>query len=84
MLPIKNEYIENSHELLKDVSSKIIAHNIVKDGDVVVMTGSSQYSPGVTNMLQAHTVGGSFSKGGKSVAKIRIDKKTGHIYKKVT
>ena len=84
VLPIKNEYIENSHELLKDVSSKIIAHNIVKDGDVVVMTGSSQYSPGVTNMLQAHTVGGSFSKGGKSVAKIRIDKKTGHIYKKVT
>ena len=84
ILPIKNEYIENSHELLNDVSSKIIAHNIVEDGDIVVMTGSSQYSPGVTNMLQAHVVGGSFSKGGKSVAKIKIDERTGHIYKKAT
>ena len=82
ILPIKNEYIENSHELLNDVASKIIEHEIVKDGDLVVMTGSSQYSPGVTNMLQAHIVGSAIPQGKERRAKIRIDERTGHIYKR--
>jgi pyruvate kinase len=35
----------------------------VKDGDIVVMTGSSQSYSGVTNMIQAHIVGNILLKG---------------------
>ena len=63
IMPIKNEYIENPDELLQDVTRKVAEHSIVKDGDIVVMTGSSQSSTGVTNMLQAHIVGNILLKG---------------------
>jgi len=61
--PIKNDYIENPLELFEDVANKIAVHSFVKDGDVVVVTGSSQSSAGVTNMLQAHIVGNILLKG---------------------
>ena len=60
---LKNEFIENSQELLNDVAEKVANHSIVKDGDIVVITGSSQSYAGVTNMLQAHIVGNILLKG---------------------
>jgi len=61
--PVKNEFIENPLELFDSVASRIAEHSLVKDGDIVVITGSSQSSSGATNMLQAHIVGNILLKG---------------------
>jgi len=61
--PVKNDYIENPLELFNDVANKIAEHSFVKDGDLVVITGSSQASSGATNMLQAHIIGNILLKG---------------------
>jgi len=55
--PFLNEYIENTHELFIDVVNKVVQYNLVKNGDIVIVTGSSQLSSGATNTLQAHVVG---------------------------
>ncbi|MCL2437421.1 MAG: pyruvate kinase, partial [Clostridiales bacterium] len=55
--PVKNEYIEDALDLFDDVAQKIAELNLVKDGDLVVITGSSHFSAGVTNMLQVHIIG---------------------------
>jgi len=57
VVPIKNRFIANSIALFDNVVYKVVKHTFVKDGDVVVITGSSPSSPGVTNMLQAYTIG---------------------------
>ncbi|KAI4453463.1 pyruvate kinase [Holotrichia oblita] len=54
--PIKNTFIENSHELFNDVISKSVASGYVKSGDLVVVTGSTQHSTGMTNTLQVHII----------------------------
>jgi len=55
--PLTNSFIENIQELFNDIIKKILNKNLVKDGDIIVMTGSTQQSTGVTNMLQVHIVG---------------------------
>jgi len=55
--PLLNEYEENTHTLFDEVVHKVAEYNFVNDGDVIVVTGSSQSSSGTTNMLQAHIVG---------------------------
>jgi pyruvate kinase len=61
--PLQNDFIENTHELFSDVVGKIAEHTFVKDGDIVVITGSSQSSSGATNLLQAHIIGNVLLKG---------------------
>jgi len=55
--PIKNNYIENTQDLIHDAINKISERGYVKDGDIVVITGSTQSLRGATNMLQVHTIG---------------------------
>jgi len=55
--PIQNKFIENNLDLIEDVIKKITAQTFVSNGDIVIITGSSQASSGATNMLQAHIIG---------------------------
>jgi len=55
--PLLNEFIENIHELFNDVVHKVAEYNYVSNGDIIVVTGSTQYSSGTTNTLQAYIVG---------------------------
>jgi pyruvate kinase len=55
--PCRNEYIENTHDLFNDVVNKVAENNYAANGDIVIVTGSTQNSAGTTNSLQAHIVG---------------------------
>ena len=61
--PIMNEYIENAQDLISDALNKILDNNLVNEGEIVVVTGSTQHSAGATNTLQAHIVGNILLKG---------------------
>ena len=61
--PLINEYIENTHELFNDVVKKVGEHKYANNGDIIVVTGSTQYSSGTTNTLQAYIVGNILLKG---------------------
>lgn len=63
IIPLMNNFIENTHDLFDDVIDKIMERGFVKDGDLVVITGSTQYSSGATNTLQVHIVGNILLKG---------------------
>jgi len=58
-----NEYVENDHELFSVIPAKILDKGLVKEGDIVVITGSTQRSAGVTNTLQVYVVGDILLKG---------------------
>ncbi|MCL2772513.1 MAG: pyruvate kinase [Oscillospiraceae bacterium] len=55
--PLLNNFIENERALFTDAVNKIVGHGFVKNGDVIVMTGSTQDSTGSTNTLRVHIVG---------------------------
>jgi len=61
--PIMSDYVENTQDLFTDALTRIMEHNLVKDGDIVVITGSTKNSAGSTNSLQAHIVGNILLKG---------------------
>ena len=61
--PLMNNYIENAQELFNNVINQIEKETFVKNGDIVVITGSTQRSTGATNTLQAHIVGNILLKG---------------------
>lgn len=61
--PIMNDYVENSQDLFSQVLNIVMEKQFVKDGDIVVITGSTQSSSGATNSLQAHIVGNILLKG---------------------
>ncbi|MCL1808561.1 MAG: pyruvate kinase [Clostridiales bacterium] len=61
--PMMNAYIENTHELFNDVVKKTAERSFVKNGDIVLVTGSTQYFAGTTNSLQVHIVGNILLKG---------------------
>jgi pyruvate kinase len=61
--PLMNEYAENPADLFASVLHKITEHNFAKDGDIVVITGSTQHSAGSTNSIEAHIVGNILLKG---------------------
>ena len=58
-----NDYLENAQELFNDVAEKIAAKGFASDGDMIVITGSTQRSSGSTNALQVHLVGDILLKG---------------------
>ena len=55
--PVMNDYLENKDDLIGAVLNQISERGIVADGEIVVITGSTQNSAGATNTLQAHIVG---------------------------
>jgi len=63
IIPMMNDYLENAQELFNDVAEKIAAKGLVRDGDIIVITGSTQRSSGATNALQVHLVGDILLKG---------------------
>ena len=63
VIPMMNDYVENAHELFGELPGKILEKGLVKEGDVIVMTGSTQRSAGATNTLQVHVAGDILIKG---------------------
>jgi len=63
VMPIMNEYVENPNELFNDVAAKILERGLVKEGDIIVITGSTQRSSGTTNAMQVHIIGDILLKG---------------------
>jgi pyruvate kinase len=61
--PIMNEFLESANDLFDDALNRIMEHKFVKDGDIVVITGSTLHSAGSTNSLQVHIVGNILLKG---------------------
>ena len=61
--PIRNEYMENAQDLFVDALNRILEHKLVNEGEIVIMTGSTQHSAGATNTLQAHIAGNILLKG---------------------
>jgi pyruvate kinase len=63
IIPVMHEYVENPHELFNEIPRKIMEKGLIKEGDVIVMTGSTQRSAGATNTLQVHIAGDILVKG---------------------
>lgn len=55
--PVMNEFIENTNELILDAVDRVTKAGLIKDGDLAVITGSTQESSGATNTLQVHIIG---------------------------
>jgi pyruvate kinase len=55
--PLMNEYRETSKELFEDAVNKVKEANIAKDGDIIIITGSSDRIGEMTNTLQIHVMG---------------------------
>ena len=61
--PIMSEYLEDAQDLFSDALNRIFERQLVREGDIVVITGSTKNSSGSTNSLQAHIVGNILLKG---------------------
>lgn len=61
--PIMNLFREDSLELFNDAINKVVEHGLAKNGELIVVTGSSQRSLGATNTLQVHVIGDILLKG---------------------
>ena len=55
--PVMNSFIENTNELIGDAIARVTETGLLKDGDLTVITGSTQESSGATNTLQVHIIG---------------------------
>ena len=55
--PVMNDFIENTQELVIDAVAKVVETGFIKNGDLTVITGSTQESSGATNMLEVHIIG---------------------------
>jgi pyruvate kinase len=55
--PLLSEYIDSPGGIVKSAADKILAIGLAKEGDLIVVTGSSQPKSSVTNMLQVHMLG---------------------------
>jgi pyruvate kinase len=55
--PVMNSYIEDPDELIVDAVDHVIEKDYVKQGDLAVITGSSRYSAGATNLIQVYVIG---------------------------
>ena len=55
--PVMNNFIENTQELVIDAVAKVVETGFIKNGDLTVITGSTQESSGATNMLEVHIIG---------------------------
>jgi len=55
--PIQTDFIESTMAQFGDALKKLAEYSLVKDGDLVVITGSSQSAIHTTNAIHIHTIG---------------------------
>lgn len=63
VLPMMNDYRSNSRELFQDAAKKVMEAGLAKDGDIIVITGSSDRVGEITNTLQIHVLGNALLRG---------------------
>jgi len=54
--PVMNKYVEDADELIKDAVKTAEEKGFVKQGDLIVITGSTRYSPGDINSIQVKVI----------------------------
>lgn len=63
VIPILSEYKESRKGLFHDAAKKTEEAGLAKEGDLIVITGSSSPNAGVTNTLQVHVLGNILARG---------------------
>jgi pyruvate kinase len=61
--PIMNDYKLSSRELFQDAAAKVQEADLAHDGDIIVVTGSSDRVGEITNTLQIHVLGTALVRG---------------------
>ena len=61
VFPILSTYLENPDGLVKQAVELSVTEKRTKEGDLVVVTGSTNYSVGEINSIQVYVIGKSFS-----------------------
>ena len=63
VVPMLSEYVESTEELFKTAAEQALNSGVAKDGELVVITGSSSTVSGITNSLQVHVLGNILASG---------------------
>jgi pyruvate kinase len=61
--PLMNDYKSSSRELFADAARKVQEAGLARDGDIIVITGSSDRVGEITNTLQIHVLGTALARG---------------------
>ncbi len=61
--PLMNDYKSSSRELFADAAKKVQEAELAHDGDIIVVTGSSDRVGEITNTLQIHVLGTALVRG---------------------
>ena len=61
--PLMNDYKLSSRELFQDAAAKVQESGLAHDGDIIVVTGSSDRVGEITNTLQTHVLGTALGRG---------------------
>ncbi len=61
--PLMNDYKASSRELFADAAAKVQEAGLAGDGDIIVVTGSSDRVGEITNTLQIHVLGTALVRG---------------------
>ncbi len=61
--PLMNDYKASSRELFMDAARKVQEAGLASDGDIIVITGSSDRVGEITNTLQIHVLGTALARG---------------------
>ena len=61
--PLMNDYKSSSRELFMDAARKVQEADLAHDGDIIVVTGSSDRVGEITNTLQIHVLGTALTRG---------------------
>ena len=63
VIPLLSEVAESPDALYKAVADQIMELGYAKDGDLIVITGSSSAGSGITNAMQVHVLGNILASG---------------------
>ena len=63
VIPLLSEFKESSAGLFKDAAKKTEEAGLVKEGSLIVITGSSPPNTNITNTLQVHMIGNVLARG---------------------
>jgi pyruvate kinase len=72
--PLLSEFIESPDALFKAAAEQIKQAKLAKDGDLIVVTGSSSLHYNITNSLQVHILGNILASG-KGEGTVRVEGK---------
>jgi pyruvate kinase len=69
--PLLSEFLDSPDALFKSAAERMKQENIAKDGELIVITGSSSSHYNVTNSLQVHIIGNILASGtGEGTARV--------------